>query len=371
LVAWVLTLPRGQTFARPGQYDILAQSRKDLVQSVDYYPDGENKPLMRNIAYQPGADTNPDNPGIGPAGSSPCASTGAACLMVKFQPPGLGAHDTIKFSESILSGGAPITNDDLCKAKITYMFSDGYATTSNFGPCPAKSLPLIASSWRPDLTIPPRIVTTNLLLVDTPQGPPACTPDPNNPSQCLYNPLVTGLEDANPAELLQPGQSCGGTGTINHNVTVAANQNCVFKSPCEIQGNVTINGGTFWSDCMVDGNINNNGGRLFLAPSASVGGVVQISGGSGFAISGATLSNNLGIQNLPAGILQPSTVCGTTVTGNLSVQNNASPIEIGGGSMDASCSGNTITNRLQCKNNPGGLTVLGNKNPAGQPIQCN
>jgi hypothetical protein len=365
LVAWVLTLPQEQTFARPGQYDILAQSRKDLVQSVNYYPDGENKPLMRNIAYQPGADTNPDNPSIGPAGSSPCASTGAACLMVKFQPPGLGAHDTIKFSESILSGGAPITNDDLCKAKITYMFSDGYATTSNFGPCPAKSLPLIASSWRPDLTVPPQVVKSNVLLVDTPLGPPSCTPDADHPTQCLYNPLETALEDANPAELLQPGQSCGGSGTVNHNVTVAANQNCVFTSPCEIQGNVTINGGTFWSDCMVDGNINNNGGRLFLAPSASVGGVVQISGGSGFAISGATLSNNLGIQNLPAGILQPSTVCGTKVNGNLSVQNNASPIEIGG----PNCDGNTITNRLQCKNNTG-LTVQGNKNPAGQPIQC-
>jgi hypothetical protein len=197
--------------------------------------------------------------------------------------------------------------------------------------------------------------------------PPPCTPDlPDHPDQCLYNPLVTGLEDANPAELLQPGQACGGSGTFNRNVTVAANQNCVFKSPCEIQGNVTINGGTFWSNCMVDGNINNNGGRLFLAPSASVGGVVQISGGTGFAISGATLSNSLGIQNLPAGMTLPSTVCGTKVNGNLSVQNNASPIEIGG----PSCEGNTITNRLQCKSNTG-LTVQGNINPAGQPIQCN
>jgi hypothetical protein len=370
LVAWVLTLPQGQTFARPGQFDILAQSRKDLVQSVDYYPDAENNPLKRTIAYQLGADDNADNPGIGAAAPSPCAFATAECMVVKFEPPGLGAHDSITFSKGILSGGAPIASDDLCKAKITYMFSDGYATTGNFGPCPPRSFPLISSSWRPDLRVPPRMVTTNLLLVDAPQGGPACLPDPDNTSQCKFNQFVTGLEDGNPAELLQPGQSCGGTGTINHNVTVAANQNCVFRSPCEIQGNVTINGGTFWSDCMVDGNINNNGGRLVLAPSASVAGVVQISGGSGFAISGATLSNNLGIQNLPAGILQPSTVCGTKVNGNLSVQNNASPIEIGGGSVDASCSGNTITNRLQCQNNTG-LIVQGNRNPAGQPIQCN
>jgi hypothetical protein len=237
----------------------------------------------------------------------------------------------------------------LCKAKITYIFSDGYATTSDLGPCPVESLPLSASSWRPDPTVPPQLVKTNVLLAQAP----------------TTSSSSTTLADGNPSDEAQPGLVCGGTGTINHNVTVAANQNCVFTSPCEIQGNVTINGGSFWSDCMVDGNLTDNSGRLVLAPSASVGGVVQISGASTFAISGATLSNNLGISNLPVGVLQPSTVCGTQVNGNLSVQNNASPIEIGG----PSCAGNTITNHLQCKNNTG-LTVLGNTNLSGQPIQC-
>ena len=64
-------------------------------------------------------------------------------------------------------GGLPITNDDLCKAKITYIFSDGYATTSELGRCPAVSLPLIASSWRPDPTVSPRIIKTNVLLAAT------------------------------------------------------------------------------------------------------------------------------------------------------------------------------------------------------------
>lgn len=76
---------------------------------------------------------------------------------------GLGPHDSIKFSKGILRGGAPVTHDDLFKAKITYIFSDGYATTSNLGTCPAGSLPLISSSWRPDLTVSPRIVKKNIL----------------------------------------------------------------------------------------------------------------------------------------------------------------------------------------------------------------
>ena len=74
-----------------------------------------------------------------------------------------GIVKSILFAKGMLSrGGAPITNDDLCKAKITYIFSDGYATTSNLGRCPAVSLPLIASSWRPDPTVSPRKIKTDM-----------------------------------------------------------------------------------------------------------------------------------------------------------------------------------------------------------------
>ena len=178
LVAWVLTLPPGETFARHDRFHVVSQSRNDLVRDVNYYPDTGNNPLMRNIAYYPGADNNSANPSIGAAADSPCASATAECVMVKFREPGLGRHNSISFSEGILKsilfskgvlsdGGAPITNDDLCKAKITYMFSDGFTTTSNFGHCPAVSLPLIASSWRPDPHVAPHIIKpnkTNLLL---------------------------------------------------------------------------------------------------------------------------------------------------------------------------------------------------------------
>jgi hypothetical protein len=176
LVGWILTLPQKQTFARHDGFQILSQSRADLVQDVNYYPAPENHPLMRRIAYQPGSDNNSESPSIGSVGPSPCAPTSesAECLVVKFQSPGLGAGETISFAENIRSGDAPITNDELCEAKITYIFSDGFMTTSNFGRCPAVSLPLIASSWHPDPHVAPQMIETsktNLLLAQATSGP--------------------------------------------------------------------------------------------------------------------------------------------------------------------------------------------------------
>ena len=538
LVAWVLTLPQEQTFAGHSRFDIVSQSRKDLVQEIKYYPDFGNNPLMRNIAYYPGADNNPNNRNIGTAADSPCTSATAECLMVKFQPPGLRAHDSISFAKGILSGGAPITNDDLCKAKITYIFSDGYATTSNLGPCPVKSLPLIASSWHPDTHVAPRIIEpnkTNVLLVQSPGTTPtgsvigsaylnnsaasnavigfshgapdvtfsvpssnlactgaftggtlcfnigaaanvytlgdflasggatnvtvntqgalaanldntvfeftgtvtvtqgqsfnvahddglqlkigntlvinapgptsprtdtvtynglsgtfpfdlvygeccgapavlgvslplesamACTPDPNNPSQCFYDPIQTGLSDGNPQEEAdQPGQSCNNgtanTGVINGNVTISAGEQCTYTSPCEIKGNLTINGDPsgvlrtgVWLNCAVDGNLTDNAGMLVLASSAHVFGNVQISQGSTFTLGpGVLIDGNLQIQSVPG--TQLGTVCGTTVKGNLQVQNNRSPIQIGETPMQQNCPGNTVSGNLQCTgNNP-------------------
>ena len=559
LVAWVVTLPPGQTFARHNPFHIVSQSRKDLVQNVTYYPDADNNPIVKDIAYHPGADDNSANPSIGMAADNPCASATAECLMIKFQPPGLGAHDSISFSNGILKsilfskgivsgGGAPISNDDLCKAKITYLFSDGYATTSKLGRCPAVSLPLISSSWRPDPTVSPRKVKENVLLaalsststtqagtvtgsaylnnaaasnavigfshgapdvtfsVPSPNpacagatfagdtlcfnssaasngytlggflasggatmvtgsaaalaanlnntvfeftgnvtvttgemfqaghddglqlkigsdlvinepgetaftttpytytgpsgtfafdlvygeccGAPAvlgvslplesamaCTPDPNNPSQCLYDPTQTGLSDANPKEEAdQPGQSCNNgtanTGIINGNVTVSAGEQCTYTSPCEIKGNLTINGGGVWLNCAVDGNLTDNAGMLVLAQSASVGGNVQISGASAFTIGASvpfpavTINGNLQIQNLPGTVPQQGTVCGTQVKGNLQVQSNASPIEIGGSS---GC-GDKVSGNLQVNNNTA-MTDVSFNNVAGN-LQC-
>jgi cytoskeletal protein CcmA (bactofilin family) len=362
LVAWILTLPQEQTFARYNRFHIVSQSRQHLIQDVDHHPDTDNNPVVKDIAYFPDADNNRDTSSSKhnreKTADTPCTAPTAECLIIKFESPGLGPHDSISFSSSVLSGDAPITNNDLCKAKITYIFSDGYATTSNLGPCPAVSLPLIASSWRPDPTVSPRFVKPRALLTvaDAPLHPPLhplpCTTDSNG--HCL-DPTQTGLSDADPSkEGGQPGHSCNNgelNGTIHDNVTVSAGQNCVFTSPCEIRGNLTINGGNVYLDCDLDGNLTENGGTLKLDASAHVFGNVQISQASAFTLAhGAVIDGNLRIEDLSETVPQKGTVCGTQVKGNLVAQNNISPIEIGGTTAQH-CAGNTVAGNLQCTNN--------------------
>jgi hypothetical protein len=207
LVAWVLSLPQEHAFAGRSGFEIISQSRKDLVGDVKYYPDGGNHSLTRNIAYAPGADIHAEDRSTGVAGPSPCAATMAECLVVKFKSPGLRADDSITLAKRILSGGAPITQDDLCKAKITYMFSDGFVTTSNFGRCPAVSRPLIASSWHPDPHVAPQFIEpekTNLLLASLPLPPGSSLTGYaylNNPCNgnatisCLHNSPQYGAPD--------------------------------------------------------------------------------------------------------------------------------------------------------------------------------
>jgi hypothetical protein len=157
---------------------------------------------------------------------------------------------------------------------------------------------------------------------------------------------------------LTSGQSCNGifNGTFSGNVTVSAGQNCTFTDICEIKGNLTLNGGSFNLACAVDGNVTENGGSLVLAPSASVGGNVQISQASTFTLGpGAAIGGNLQIQGLPAGLSQ-GTVCGIQVKGNLQAQNNASPIEIGGTTQQG-CAGNSVGGNLLVDANTAAVSI--------------
>jgi hypothetical protein len=361
LVALILMLPKEQTFSGDGRFHIISQSRKDLVERVDYFPEAEPNPLMRNIAYHRGADETPDNrivdndTEIGPYNA--CIALMAECLKVEFQRPGLGATDSIKFSKSILSGGVPITNNDLCNAKITYVFSDGYATTTNFGRCPAASLPLIASSWRPDLTVSPWMVKSNVLLVDTIPPPSSCTPDPMTG---LCPPLM--LADTNPREEWGQGDLCssgGIDGVIKNNVTVLNGQYCVFNTGSQIRGNLSIQpGGSVYLNGELDGVLNDNGGALLkLDTSASVYGNVNITNSSAFTIAGAEVFGDLNIANA-TGTAQ-GFVSDTLIQQNVNVQGSQSPIQINGNTIKGSliCTGNnpvprsssnTVTQQNNC-----------------------
>ena len=77
---------------------------------------------------------------------------------------------------------------------------------------------------------------------------------------------------------------------------------------------------------------------------------------------GVAIDGNLVIQNVPG--TQQGTVCGTTVKGNLQVQNNASPMEIGG----SICGGDTVSGNLQVNNNTA-MTDVSFNNVSGN-LQC-
>jgi hypothetical protein len=378
LVAWVLTLPEQQTFARHNGFHIISQSRQDLVQDVNYYPSPVDNPPRRNIAYQPSDDNSADNPSSGAASSSPCASATAECLVVKFQAPGLGEHDSIRFSNSILSGNAPITNDDLCNAKITYIFSDGFVTTSNFGRCPPASLPLIASSWHPDPYVAPQIVKSDLLLAAKPTTTLPCTPDPTT-GQC---PSLNAADIDVTQEGGQLGNSCDNGATLGNdvsgiisgpNVIIRAGQTCNYTN-CEFKGSLTIYGAhAFLQNCQVDGNLTMSSGTLNLATtsdpattSVRVIGNVQIGSTdnlpNSFSIGPkANIGGSLTIQNLPATNLpatpaseQVGYVCGSQLSGGLTLNNNQSLLDIGQASPSPPapyCPGNTIAGGLNCQGN--------------------
>jgi hypothetical protein len=138
---------------------------------------------------------------------------------------------------------------------------------------------------------------------------------------------------------LTAGTPCNGTfnGTFSGNVTVAAGQNCTL-----IGGQTT-------------GNILVTGGSLSLS-HFTVGGNLQVQGGSVQTGPAVAVQGNLQVQNLPAGS-PASRVCNTTVLGNMQVQGNAAGVQVGG---DLTCPGNTIAGNLVVQSNTGPVQVTGN-----------
>jgi YVTN family beta-propeller protein len=196
------------------------------------------------------------------------------------------------------------------------------------------------------------------------------------------------IQPAASAGTLSSGNTCNGTftGTFNGDITVTAGQNCSFVGSCEIAGNVTVKGGSFTSDCMADNNVTENSGSLTLNPHARVNGNLQVTGASAFTLGGAAVGGDLQIQQVSMGEPQ-SSVCGTQVKGNLTLNNNRSPLQIGANNPSV-CAGNTIGGDLQAGSNTAALgidynTISGNlqinnntattdvsRNQVGKNLQC-
>jgi YVTN family beta-propeller protein len=173
-----------------------------------------------------------------------------------------------------------------------------------------------------------------------------------------HNPVAFGIFIPIPVPQSAPvaGNLCNGIykGTFNGNVTVAAGQDCIFLNG-RITGNVNVVGGNFaLNGSAVGGNLTVNGGGTYtLGPSATVGG-------------------NLKIQNISPGTANNS-VCGTTVNGNMQVDNNGTVIQMGS-TAPLFCAGNTIGLNLEVTDDSnaalmfdnsvgGNMSVLDNTGP--------
>ena len=197
---------------------------------------------------------------------------------------------------------------------------------------------------------------------------------------------MTPPEDADPThEGGQLGQSCNGGATVGStdvsgtipgpNITVSAGQRCNYTN-CEFLGSLTINGGNvFLGSCKVDGNLTMTSGTINLSTSTQVIGNVQIANGSAVSLlpnsfmigPSAQIGGGLTIQNLP--VNEPGFVCGSTISGGVTLNNNKSLIQIGEPAGQSNCPGNGITGGLSCKNNTD-VTGAGNMVSGSISPQC-
>jgi hypothetical protein len=180
-------------------------------------------------------------------------------------------------------------------------------------------------------------------------------------------PVAFGVFIGLPAVQSAPasGSRCNGVydGTFKGNLTVSVGQDCAFLNGGEVTGDVTVVGGNFvLNGAAVDGSLTVDGGGIFtLGPAATIGG-------------------NLTVENIPPGGAGNS-ICGTTIGGDMTLDNNATAIRIGsadplvcpgnkiGGSLVASRNSNSVSvfansvgvNAIVNDNNTALLDVVGNK----------
>jgi hypothetical protein len=147
------------------------------------------------------------------------------------------------------------------------------------------------------------------------------------------------------------GTQCNGAynGSFSGNITVSANQVCVFV------------GGS------VGGNLQLTNGTVELVQSR-LGGNLQISGGIFSITSGTTIGGNLQVQGTPANSAI-SQVCDTAVKGDLTLQDNGTPVLVG--TTDASCPGNTVQGNITVQSNTALVSVLGNTISNNLTVQSN
>jgi hypothetical protein len=147
------------------------------------------------------------------------------------------------------------------------------------------------------------------------------------------------------------GSLCNGAynSTFGGNISVSSGQVCVFV------------GGR------VNGSLQHTGGTLVLVQSR-VGGNAQITGGTFSITSGSSIAGDLQIQGTPASSVT-SQVCGTTVNGDLTVQNNGTAVLLG--ATDGSCPSNIVQGGVSVQGNTAQVTIVGNTISNDLTVQSN
>jgi hypothetical protein len=189
LIEWVLVPPPGVKFNNQFTQISQSPSRPTLLQDAEFpFADQDNAP---GGDYQMGTLYNT------------CTAPSAQCLIVEFNRPGAGANSSIKFSKGFTTA---VSSAELCGADVTFVFNDGYMTTSALS-CPAGASTLTASAQTPDLAAatPPQIVDQAAFATAAADNLP-CTGGNPTTGQCPSDPTQTGIEDANPSQ--EGGQIC-------------------------------------------------------------------------------------------------------------------------------------------------------------------
>lgn len=172
-------------------------------------------------------------------------------------------------------------------------------------------------------------------------------------------------------KILPSGGQCNGvfTGNFAGDIIISNGQNCSF-----VNGNIT-------------GNIFNYGGRLSLSGTA-VSGNVNNEQGIGLSISTySVIEGNLIVHNTSSLAEQQSSLCSSTVYGNVLLQHNGGTFQLGSLSPSV-CDGNVIGGNAEIENNSGAInlannfvngnlqcqgnsTITGSQNSGGQKVgQC-
>lgn len=233
------------------------------------------------------------------------------------------------------SGSASVTGINVGNTEIGFLLPGETGNKNKFS---LSGCGAAGTTVEPGLT---SACTTTITYSGKGTGPQSATFTLNGNPLFDYSALGNQIVATATSNVPPSGTACDGTysGIFQGNITVSAGQNCIF-----------VNGG-------VTGNVVENGGNLELIQS-SVGGNVQIHGGTFILGPGSSIGGDLQIQNLPTGPGQ-NQVCGTTVNGNLQFQNSGTALLIGS-TNPGSCAGNNVGGDLQVHDNTAATTVAGN-----------